>query len=58
VLALADMNRGLARDKVASLSIPKAYGSYDALLADPNIRRRGRSGRPASCMATTSRIGC
>jgi len=37
VLALADMNEGLARDKAASLSIPKAYGSYDALLADPGV---------------------
>ena len=37
VLALADMNEGLARDKAAALSIPASYGSYDAMLADPRI---------------------
>ena len=37
VLALADMNEGLAKQKAEQLHIPKAYGSYEALLADPNI---------------------
>lgn len=37
VLALADMNEDLAREKAAALNIPKSYGSYDALLADPAI---------------------
>ncbi|MEO7192772.1 MAG: Gfo/Idh/MocA family oxidoreductase [Vicinamibacterales bacterium] len=38
VLALADMNESLARQKAESLNIPKFYGSYDALLADPAIQ--------------------
>ena len=38
VLALADMNEELARDKAASLNIPKSYGSYEAMLDDPAIQ--------------------
>lgn len=38
VLALADMNADLAREKAAALNIPTSYGSYDALLADPAIQ--------------------
>jgi predicted dehydrogenase len=38
VLALADMNEGLAKQKAESLSIPKSYGSYEAMLDDPSIQ--------------------
>ncbi len=38
VLALADMNEGLAKQKAEALSIPKHYGSYEALLDDPAIQ--------------------
>jgi predicted dehydrogenase len=38
VLALADMNEGLAKQKADALSIPKSYGSYEAMLDDPNIQ--------------------
>lgn len=38
VIALADVNEGLAKDKAAALHIPKSYGSYAALLADPSIQ--------------------
>ncbi len=37
VVAVADMNEKLARDKADQLHVPKAYGSYEALLADPDI---------------------
>jgi predicted dehydrogenase len=38
VVALADMNEDLAREKAASLNIPKSYGSYEAMLNDPAIQ--------------------
>lgn len=38
VVALADMNEALAREKAASLNIPKSYGSYEAMLDDPAIQ--------------------
>jgi predicted dehydrogenase len=38
VLALADMNEGLAKQKADALSIPKAYGDFQAMLDDPNIQ--------------------
>jgi predicted dehydrogenase len=37
VIAVADMNEKLARDKADALHVPKAYGSYEALLADPAV---------------------
>jgi len=37
VLALADHTEESARQKAEALSIPKAYGSYEALLDDPAI---------------------
>ena len=38
VMALADMNEALAKEKAAALHIPKSYGSYEAMLADPAIQ--------------------
>jgi predicted dehydrogenase len=38
VLALADMNEGLAKQKADSLNIPTSYGSYEAMLDDPAIQ--------------------
>ena len=38
VVALADRNEASARDKAAALHIPKSYGSYEAMLADPAIQ--------------------
>lgn len=37
VVAVASRNEASARDMAAELEIPKAYGSYEALLADPEI---------------------
>jgi predicted dehydrogenase len=37
VIALAEANDGLARAKAASLHVPRAYGSYEALLRDPDV---------------------
>ena len=37
VVAIADFNDELARAKAEALGVPKAYGSYQALLADPDI---------------------
>ena len=37
VTAIASRDLGKARGAAASLGIPKAYGSYDELLADPEI---------------------
>ncbi|MBX3622516.1 MAG: Gfo/Idh/MocA family oxidoreductase [Rhizobacter sp.] len=37
VRAIASRSEGAAREAAAALGIPKAYGSYDALLADPEI---------------------
>lgn len=38
VVAVADMNEQLAREKADSLHVPKAYGSYQALIDDPDIQ--------------------
>ena len=38
VVAVADMNEKLAREKADALHVPKAYGSYEALLDDPDIQ--------------------
>jgi predicted dehydrogenase len=37
VLAVASRDEASARDMAAELGIPKAYGSYEAMLADPEI---------------------
>jgi predicted dehydrogenase len=37
VVAIASRDRQLAQDVAAEFAIPKAYGSYDALLTDPEI---------------------
>lgn len=37
VVAVASRDEASARDMATELGIPKAYGSYDALLADPEI---------------------
>jgi predicted dehydrogenase len=37
VAAIASRDEGRARQTAAALGIPKAYGSYEALLADPEI---------------------
>jgi predicted dehydrogenase len=37
IVAVADMTDTLAREKANLLHVPKAYGSYEALLADPDI---------------------
>ena len=37
VVAVASRDEGTARAMAAELGIPKAYGSYEALLADPEI---------------------
>lgn len=37
VVAIASRDLGKARRAAASLGIPKAYGSYDELLADPEV---------------------
>jgi predicted dehydrogenase len=37
VVAVADMNEKLARDKADALHVEKAYGNYEALLDDPAI---------------------
>jgi predicted dehydrogenase len=38
VIALAERDQALAEAKAAELSIPKAYGDYHELLADPQIQ--------------------
>jgi predicted dehydrogenase len=38
VVAVADMNDTIARQKADQLHIPKAYGNYEALLDDPAIQ--------------------
>jgi len=38
VVAVADMSEQLAREKANQLNVPKAYGSYEALIADPDIQ--------------------
>jgi predicted dehydrogenase len=37
IVAVADMTEALARQKADQLHVPKAYGSYEALLDDPAI---------------------
>ncbi|OGO57060.1 MAG: NAD-binding protein [Chloroflexi bacterium RBG_16_72_14] len=37
VLAIASRDAGRARDAATALGIPRAYGSYEALLADPDV---------------------
>ena len=37
MIALCEANDDLAKAKAAQLGIPKAYGSVDAFLADPEI---------------------
>jgi len=38
IVGVADMNETLAREKADQLNVPKAYGSYDALINDPDIQ--------------------
>src|SRR5262245_42684380 len=38
VVALAEVNQDLARVKADQLNIPKAYGDFRALIADPEIQ--------------------
>ena len=37
VVAIADVNEALAREKAAALGVAKSYGSFEALAADPAI---------------------
>jgi predicted dehydrogenase len=37
VVAIADVDERLAREKAAAIGVPKAYGSFEALAADPAI---------------------
>jgi predicted dehydrogenase len=37
IVAIADVDEGLARAKAQSLGVPKAYGSFEALAADPAV---------------------
>ena len=37
VLAIASRDEGRARDAATAMGIPRAYGSYEALLADPDV---------------------
>lgn len=37
VVAIADVDEALAREKASALGIRKAYGSFDALAADPDV---------------------
>jgi predicted dehydrogenase len=37
VVAIADFNDELAKQKADALGVPKSYGSYQALLADPDV---------------------
>src|SRR5262245_56756903 len=37
VVAIADADEALARTKADALGVPKAYGSFDALAADPDV---------------------
>lgn len=37
IVAVADMSEALAREKADQLHVPKAYGSYQALIDDPDI---------------------
>ena len=71
VVAIASRERGTAARVAAELAIPRAHGSYEALLADPDVdavyiplpepppRSSGRSPRPrpasTSCARSRSR---
>lgn len=37
IVAVADLNEKLAREKADQLHVPKAYGSYEALIDDPDV---------------------
>jgi predicted dehydrogenase len=37
VVAIADVDEAIAREKALALGVPKAYGSFDVLAADPEI---------------------
>ena len=37
VVAVADVNERLAREKAAAIGVPKAYGSFEALASDPDV---------------------
>jgi predicted dehydrogenase len=37
IVAVGSRDEATAREMAAELGIPKAYGSYEALLADPDI---------------------
>lgn len=37
VVAIADVDESLARDKAAAIGVSKAYGSFEALAADPAV---------------------
>ena len=37
IVAIADMNEALAREKADQLHVPKAYGDYEAMLKDPDV---------------------
>ena len=55
IAALADANLELARRKAAQLFVPRAYGSYEELIADPGDRRGGH--RHADLAASSHRAG-
>jgi predicted dehydrogenase len=38
VVAIAEMNDALAKAKCEQLGVPKAYGSYEAMLNDPDVQ--------------------
>ncbi|HVZ19565.1 MAG TPA: Gfo/Idh/MocA family oxidoreductase, partial [Vicinamibacterales bacterium] len=38
IVALAEMNDTLAKQKAEALNVPKGYGSYEALLDDPAVQ--------------------
>lgn len=37
VVAIADSSEEMAKQKAAALGVPKGYGSYEALMADPDV---------------------
>lgn len=37
IVAVADMNEAVAREKADQLSVPKAYGNYEEMLKDPDV---------------------
>ena len=50
VVAIASREEATARQAAAALGIPTAYGSYEALLADPG----GRGGLQSRCPTTST----